>query len=358
MRHALLRALRVFVLMPLLVFSLSGRARAQNSDARSKPMESPLATINREPIFQEQLQPQVRAQLEKLRQEEDGLKRKALDVLLVQKLAETEAKKKGVTLAQYLESEVDSKVSDPTPDELNAYYLARQDQIKQPFGEVKDKLQQTLKNMKLQQARQSYANDLLARAKESGEVVILLKSPRSEVAFDAARLRGSSNAPVMIVEFSDFGCPFCRKAESSLNRVLAKYGDRVSLAYRDYPLVDLHPNAEIAAEASRCAAEQGRFWEYHDLLFGNQEKQDRQALSLDARILQLDESRFSTCLESGRYKAAIQKDREEGLRAGVIGTPGFFVNGIFLDGAQPPEAFEKLIDQELAASQKTTPAAP
>src|SRR4029077_4921575 len=102
---------------------------------------------------------------------------------------EADAKKKGVTLAQYLASEVDGKVADPTPDEVNAYYLAQKDQIKQPFDEVKDKLQQTLKSMKVQQARQSYENDLLARAKESGEVVILLQPPRTQVGFDAARLK-------------------------------------------------------------------------------------------------------------------------------------------------------------------------
>jgi protein-disulfide isomerase len=331
---------------------------ARPQDASSTREAAPLARLDGESILEQQLQPQVRAQLEKLRRQEEELKRKALDALLVQKLAEAEAKRRGVTLAQYLDSEVDSKVSDPMPEELNAYYLAQRDQIHESFEAVKDQLRQTLKNVKVQQARQNYANEILDRAKQSGEVVILLRTPRTEVGFDAHRLKGSQSAPVMIVEFSDFGCPFCRKAQSSLNQVMSKYAGKVSLAYRDYPLTDIHPTAETAAEASRCAAEQGKFWEYHDLLFGNPEKQDRQGLLLNARTLQLDESRFSACLESGKYKASIEKDRQDGLRAGVIGTPGFFINGIFLDGAQPPEAFEKLIDQELAANQNSESVAP
>src|SRR5690348_16953261 len=240
----------------ILAFAFACMAAAQ-SDKTSNPTPptAALATLDGQPIFEEQLQPQVRAELEKLRLQEDVLKRKGLEALLVQRLAEADAKKKNVTLAEYLESEVDGKVPDPTPEELNAYYLARQDQIKQPFDEVKDKLKQALRSMKLQQARQAYANDLLARAKQNEEIVILLQPHRSEVGFDAARLKGRSNATVMIVEFSDFGCPFCRKAEVSLSAVLAKYGDKVSLAYRDYPLVELHPTAEAAAEASRCAAE-------------------------------------------------------------------------------------------------------
>lgn len=345
------------LVLPLFILGIANTLAAQTGDKPSNSPASPLATIDGQPIFEEQLQPQVRAELEKLRLQEDVLKHKALDALLVQRLAEADAKKKNVTLAQYLESEVDGKVPDPTLGELNAYYLARQDQIKQSFDEVKENLRQTLKSMKVQQARQAFADDLLARAEKSGVVVVLLRPARTQVAYDAGRLKGSASAPVMIVEFSDFGCPFCRKAEATLSQVLAKYAGKVSLAYRDYPLTDLHPTAEAAAEASRCAAEQGKFWEYHDLLFGNPEKQDRQSLQLNARILQLDEARFSSCLDGERYKADIDKDRQDGLRAGVIGTPGFFINGVFLDGAQPPEVFENLIDQELSLNQKPAPVA-
>lgn len=328
---------------------LCSNAGGQDSSSGTAP--KPIATLDGQPVFEDQLPAAVRAQLQKIHQQEDVLKARGLDALLEQKLVEAEAKKKGVTITQLVATEVDSKVADPTADELNAYYLARQDQIKQPFDEVRDKLQQALKSMKVQQARQSYAKDLLARAEESGDVVVLLRPTRTKVGFDAARLKGSSSAPVMIVEFSDFSCPFCRKAESILSQVLAKYPGKVSLAYRDYPLQEVHPHAELAAEASRCAGEQGMYWEYHDLLFANPEKQDHDNLLLDARVLELDEKRFDSCLGSGRYKAQIDQDLQDGMRAGIIGTPGFFVNGIFVDGAQPAAVFEQIIDQELSGNQ-------
>ncbi len=131
-----------------------------------------------------------------------------------------------------------------------------------------------------------------------------------------------------------------------------KYDGKVRLAYRDFPLQQIHPQAQMAAEASRCAAEQGKFWEYHDLLFANFGKLDKAALLEHARGLPLDEGRFESCLSSGKYKAEMQREGREGTAAGVNGTPAFFVNGVFLNGAQPAAAFEKVIDEELAAAER------
>ena len=123
----------------------------------------------------------------------------------------------------------------------------------------------------------------------------------------------------------------------------------MSLAYRDLPLRDIHPQAQLAAEASRCALEQGKFWEYHDLLFENPNKLNRNGLVEQARTLKLDEKQFDSCLSSGKYKAQIEQDRQLGLRAGVSGTPGFIINGNLLNGNLPQDAFEKVIQAELAA---------
>jgi len=311
-----------------------------------------VATIGGQPVFEDQLPGAVRSQLQKIHQQEDLLKSRGLDALLEEKLLEAEAKKKGVSITQLVATEVDSKVADPTADELNAYYLARQDQLNQRLDELREQLQQALKGLKVQQARQTYAKSLLEKAKASGEVVVLLHPTRIEVGFDAARLKGSPNAPVMIVEFSDFSCPYCRQAEATLREIVSKYQGKVSQAYRDYPVREAHPHAQMAAEASRCAAEQGRFWEYHDLLFATPEKQDRDNLLFDARVLQLDEKRFDSCLSSGQYKPQIDQDLQDGARAGIVGTPGFFVNGILVDGAQPAAVFEQIIDQELSKKQK------
>lgn len=133
-----------------------------------------------------------------------------------------------------------------------------------------------------------------------------------------------------------------------MNGLLAKYDGKVRLAYRDFPLSQLHPYAQKAAESSRCAGEQGKFWDYHDLLFANQAKLDNLSLLQYAHSLKLDEKKFEDCLSSGQYAAAVAKDLEEGRQAGVSGTPAFFINGLILSGAVPPENFSRLIDDELA----------
>ena len=123
----------------------------------------------------------------------------------------------------------------------------------------------------------------------------------------------------------------------------------VALAFRDMPITQIHPFAQGAAEASRCAGEQGKFWEYHDLLFGDQGSLDRNGLIAKAAKLQLDAKQFDSCISSEKFKAQVQQDSQEGMRAGVSGTPGFFINGIFMSGAQPEATFEKAIEEQLAA---------
>ena len=202
----------------------------------------------------------------------------------------------------------------------------------------------TTEQSELSQSRQEYLKIL----KERGPARKQERASRIEVSFDPARLRGNVHAPVMIVEFSDFQCPFCRKIQPTLKSLLAKYDGRVSLAYRDFPLRGMHGQAEMGAESSRCAGDQGKFWEYHDLLFDNPDKLNRTGLSELARELQLDEKQFESCLSSGKHRAEVEKDLQDGIRAGVMGTPGIFVNGIAVSGAQTESVFERIIESTLA----------
>jgi protein-disulfide isomerase len=307
----------------------------------AKPSE-PIAIVGGQTIFESDLG-SVQAQLVKLRNQEYELKRKALDSLIEEKLLEALARKRGFTSEKLLETEVDQNVADATDSELQAYYLAQKDKLNRPFAEVKDQLRTGLKQAKIQEARQNFMKSLT----KDGDFTVLLAPPKVHVDYDPKRLRGNPKAPVMIVEFSDFQCPYCHQVETTLRHLLAKYADRVSLAYRDFPLVQVHPQAEMAAEASRCAGEQGKFWEYHDQLF-NATKLERSDLLGLAHALQLDEKQFESCMNSGRYTAEIQKDLEEGTQAGVAGTPGFFINGVPLSGAKSAEAFTRLIEQELS----------
>jgi len=197
----------------------------------------------------------------------------------------------------------------------------------------------------LHENRREYLARFAAAPKRSGP-------EKAKVSFDPARLKGSPEAPVMIVEFSDFQCPFCRKLAPTLESLLAKYQGKVSLAYRDFPLRGMHGQAELGAESSRCAAEQEKFWEYHDLLFQDPEKLNHPGLLELARAAKLDEKRFASCLESGKHRAGVERDLEDGIRAGVMGTPGVFINGTLLSGAQPESVYEKLIEAELARSER------
>ncbi len=320
---------------------LSFPALSQNTEVT--PSRNQLAIVAGEAIYEDQLPSSVQGQIRQIQQQEYEAKRKALDELVSQKLLEIEAKKKGVDPEQLLELEVDGKLIEPTAGEVETYYLARKDQFEQPFDEIKMTLLEELKHAKVQEGREKYLKGL----REQTPVAVLLGSPKVTVTYDLSRIRGSASAPVMIVEFSDFSCPFCRQEQYTLNELLTKYKGKVSLAYRDFPLRDIHPQAQLAAEAARCAGAQGKFWEYHDLLFSNPDKLDRTGLLEHSHTLGLDQKQFETCLTSGRYRPHIEQDIQDGTRDGVSGTPGFFINGIFLGGAQPAAAFEKIIDEEL-----------
>ncbi|MBV8070415.1 MAG: thioredoxin domain-containing protein [Acidobacteriaceae bacterium] len=308
-----------------------------------------VAIVAGQPIYEPDLDDLIASQILPLRNQEYQIKSKALDDLIRERLVEAEAKKQGLTTDQLYAKEVDSKIATPSDDEVAAYYLGLKSQMKTPpppLQEIKLSLQANLKAIQTRQARQDYADSLRAKA----EVTLLLEQPRVEVAFDQGRLRGDPNAVVTIVEFADFQCPYCKQTETTLNDLLRKYPGQIKLAFRDFPLGSIHPYAEKAAEAARCAGKQGKYWEFHDALFANQPKLDEPGLKAIAQTLSLDENSFQACLASGEYKAQVSRDQEDGKRAGISSTPGFFINGIAVTGAQPETAFAKIIDDELKAA--------
>ncbi len=304
----------------------------------------PVATVGGQPITEEELLDTLGPQQAmQLRTQEYEAKSKALDSLIRLKLVQAEAKKRGMPAEKLIEQEVESKVPDPTDGEVEAYFWG-QNRAGAAFEEVKEQYRASLKQLKLQKARQVYADSLRAKI----DVAVLLRPPSVIVAYDPARVKGDPKAPITIVEFSDFQCPFCKKSESTLHELLTKYSGRVKLAYLDFPLREIHPQAQSAAEAARCAGEQGKFWEYHDALYADQSKLGGPELATHARALNLDQKSFQSCLDSGKFKSKVEADLEQGNKVGVAGTPGFFVNGIFLSGAQPQAEFEKIIDNQLA----------
>lgn len=330
MRFSVLN-LSLFLVFPLACFG------------QTPPKGNPVAVVAGEAITEQDLAEAVGPQLMQLHMQEYEAKNKTLESLIRRKVVELEAKKRNVTPDKLMEQEVDSKVLDPTDAEVEAYFLG-QNRVGARLEDTKEQFRSALKQVRLTKARQAYADSLRAKM----DVAVLLRPPSVEVAFDPARVKGDPKAPVTIVEFADFQCPYCKNAESVLTSLLEKYNGSVKLAYMDFPLREIHPHSEPAAEASRCAGEQGKFWEFHDSLFADPAKLDDSDLIARAKTLGLQEELFKTCLSSGKFKSRIDADREVGIKAGVGGTPGFFVNGVFINGVQSRAEFEKVIDTQLS----------
>jgi protein-disulfide isomerase len=172
---------------------------------------------------------------------------------------------------------------------------------------------------------------------------------RYQVPTDGDPSQGPENAPVTIVEFSDYQCPFCtRWYDEVYSRLMKDYQGKIRFVYRDFPLYSIHPEAEPAAEAANCAGEQGAYWQFHDALFGQKNGLNAQAYSQYASEIGLDLEKFNTCLSEHRYKDEVTADFKYASKMGVSSTPTFFVNGLAVVGAQPYEVFQQLIDKELA----------
>ena len=162
---------------------------------------------------------------------------------------------------------------------------------------------------------------------------------------------GNENAPLIVVLFGDFECQYSRQASFAMRALAYQYSDRVRFIYKDFPLTDVHPNAELAAEAAACADDQGRFWDMHDRLYQNQVDLSYDALVEHARTINLEMGRFIACLDSNLHKEEIAADYEEGLLAGVYGTPTFFLNGQIISGVIPTDILTGLVEKMTPVTQ-------
>jgi protein-disulfide isomerase len=309
----------------------------------------PLAEVNGETITAEELDRALGAKLAKLEEQIYDLKRRELDSLIEQRLFAQEAAKRKLSVAALLDAEVTAKVGLVTEKEIEDFYQANKSRMRGDDTDIRQKIRAFLQQQKLNARREAFVESL----RSEGRVVVRLQPTaaiRVQVSTEGAPVRGAADAPVTIVEFSDFECPFCKQTNPTLKQLLERYPGKVRLAYRDFPLDSIHPQARRAAEAARCAQDQGKFWEYHDVLFTQSPQLALEDLRRYAGQVGLDVTKFDGCLAAGVHKAAVQRDLDEGNRLGVTGTPAFFINGRTLTGAQPLEAFTRLIEQELAST--------
>lgn len=328
------------------VAALAAAAPAAEGPAKPAPGEAPgkpVALVGSVPITEAQLDETIdEGQLRELRMREFQLRSQALDELIAQKLIENEAAARGVTVPALVKTEIEDKAP-MTDAEVAAFYQAN----KARFGPTPE--DEALKQIKarLPQQRQRERRAVWVRElRQKAAVRVLLEPMRVAVDIAGHPIRGNPKAPVTIVEFSDFQCPYCSRARPTVNKVRETYGDQVRVIFRNFPL-QIHAEAQKAGEAASCAGEQGKFWEMHDLMFANQQKLRVADLKEQAAGLGLNAEAFNQCLDSGKHAPDVQKDVEQGADYGVTGTPAFFINGRPLVGAQPYESFAQLIDDEL-----------
>jgi len=312
---------------------------------------APVAKIGTDAISGKDLEDFAKGELKKLDQQYQEqlyqLKRQALDTMIMKRLVDAKAKAAGKSPDDYVQGEIMARIGPVTDAEVQQVYDAAKAQGRDlpPLPQVKDTIVRYIQQQKGQAVAQAYYDKLKADAK----VEILLppfRAPRQQVEAKGPS-RGPENAPVTIVEFSDFECPYCSRAEETVSEVMRVYGDKIRLVFRDLPLPN-HTNAPKAAEAAHCAGEQGKYWEMHAKLFANQRALDVASLKGYAKDLKLDQAKFDKCLDSGSTAALVEASKKAGNEAGVTGTPAFFINGVLISGAQPFDAFKEVIDAELA----------
>jgi len=343
---------RTFLLGALAAAAVA--CQSQPAKPPAAPTESgknaPVARIGATVITAEELDKSIRGELNELDQKAYDLRKQGLDQLINTRLVEEKAKAAGKETGEFLRTAIAAKVGEPSEAEARALYERAKaaKQVEEPFEKVKPQIMGFLAQQKGQQALGGYVEELRKEAK----VEVLLPAylpPKVEVAATGPA-KGPDGAPITIVEFSDFQCPYCVRAEATVKDLMAleKYKGKIKLYFRDYPLPS-HNLAPKAAEAAHCAADQQKYWEMHDKLFAASPKLEVADLKAAARELGLDAPRFEKCLDSGEKAKLVTDGFKAGEEAGVRGTPAFFVNGRLLSGAQPIEAFQAIIDAELVA---------
>jgi protein-disulfide isomerase len=304
-----------------------------------------LATVGGQPVTRGDVETLAGARLVELRNQEYNILRQALDEKVNRIILEGEAARRKITVEELIRQEIESKTAPVTAEDQKAFY----EQNKAQFGSMAEA--EALKNADAQLRQQRLRTrglEYLGGLRTALGVKVLLDAPRYAVsASPDDPSRGPANAPVTIVEFSDFQCPFCSRVVPTLKRIEEQYGPKVRIVFRDLPLTQIHKNAAKAAEAGACAHEQGKFWELHDKLYANQAALSVDDLKKTAASLGIEPQAFNTCLDSGRHTAEWKEDAAEAASFGIGGTPAFLVNGRLLTGAQPYENFARVIDEEL-----------
>ncbi len=328
-----------------------GTATEQSHSSQIAPdsdIPDVLATVGGENITFADLKARSGSELERIETQYHMIRSKivesALDSMVREKTIGAEAQKQGKTVDELILAEAGVGVN-PTDADIEAWFKSHPDRTGgRPLDQIKPQIADVIRSDRKKEAE----DRLIARLNKEKGVSVKFQPYRLTFDNASAPTKGKAGAPVTLVEFSDFQCPFCNRFAPTLRQVSEKYGDKVQIIYRQYPLTSIHPNAFKAAEASLCAYEQGKFWQLHDAMFADQTRLKVSDLKETAARLGVDRKKFDTCIETGKYVEQIQKDMSEGSKFGITGTPAVFINGVELKGgAVPFETVAAAIDKEL-----------
>lgn len=308
-----------------------------------------VAEINGEVITEQDIAALIKSRISRIENQLYDIKRDAIDQIVEDKLLNEEAKKRNISVQDLLKKEVQEKVGEISPKEIEKFYNDNKARVgNKTLEELKNPIEAQLKASKSNTYRSNFLNRLIA----SANVDVYIKRPSVEVPVGSSPSRGGpATAPVTIVEFTDFQCPFCTRARPTINQVLDLYKNDVHYVMRNFPL-EFHSFAKKAGAAALCANDQNKYWDYSAKLWENQTALDVTNLKKYAADLKLDSKQFDECVDSDKYLKQVNQDQQDGAKVGVSGTPSFFVNGKMLTGAQPLDAFKKLIDEELRDAKK------
>ena len=311
--------------------------------------DDPVAVINGKPITNAEIEKRAASSLLTLRQREYDIKAKAAKEIAIERAMKAEAAREGITVDALMQREVVSKAGQPDEEEIQSMLRALASRLSKDPDEARKEVIESLREQKIEERTSQYNAQLLAHAKFE----MRMKPPRANLAIAATDpVRGDAAARVTVVEFSDFQCPYCIRSQETLRELQKRYAKDVRFVFKQFPLQQLHEHAQMAAEASLCAADQGKFWQLHDWMFENGAQLSRDAVLAAAPSLGLDPASLGKCMDDHRHAAAVDRDIALGEEVGVNGTPTFFVNGRLLSSGNSLDDFREVIDDELRTAKK------
>ena len=308
------------------------------------------AKVNGEEITEEQLIGDAQLELLQLKKQEYDLKISQLNKLLVDKLIGAEAKKSG---SPSTEDFINKNITKGEIKIGDAEYKKFVKEKNIPESNINDQVKERIFSYMKEQKKEELVQAYVAKLTKNSPVEVYFKKPKSNIQVEVgdSPWTGGESAKVTVVEFSDFQCPFCGRAAKTVTEVRKKYGNKIKLVFKQFPL-PMHHDAQPAAEASMCVYEQNheKFWKFHDLAFANQEKLGTEELVKHAKAVGADEKKFKECFDAHKFAEYVKKEQAYGEKLGVRSTPTFFINGQLLSGALPLESFSEVIDEELSAA--------